>query len=215
MTARSPTRFRVLVVCTGNICRSPQAAQLLRTWVDAAGQSVSKTVEIASAGTHATPGSAMDPCAARAVTEFGISPAAHSARRLAKNLIAEADLVLCMERAHRSTVVKHAPRASRYTFLITEFGTLLEDLLKHGSAEIPRTSSPHTADENCVPWLRAAVRAAAARRGQVPPSAETRREIVDPYRAGESAYRESAAEIYRTLELIWHCWTQLTREKRR
>lgn len=49
--ASQPTRTRVLMVCMGNICRSPTAEAVLRHRVTRAG--LQEWVEIDSAGTHA------------------------------------------------------------------------------------------------------------------------------------------------------------------
>ena len=64
------TKVRVLMVCMGNICRSPMAEGLLRKAVQEAG--LESSVEIDSAGTHAYHvGSAPDPRAQKAVSRRG------------------------------------------------------------------------------------------------------------------------------------------------
>ena len=56
--------FRILVVCSGNMCRSPLAELLLRAKLAAAPSAGADRVLVTSAGTAAVPGAAMDPTAA-------------------------------------------------------------------------------------------------------------------------------------------------------
>lgn len=197
MTGSSP--FRILTVCTGNMCRSPQAAQLLQSRVSAAGRAVAAQVEIASAGTRAVPEAEMDPSAAELSREMGGAPTPHTARQLTPQMVAAADLVLCMSREHRSTTVRLWPRASRCTFLLTEFAGLLEDFVRHQ----PVDGRAFEAAAGCLPdQLRGAVLAAASRRGQAPRHLFCPAEIVDPHRAEAAVYRESATQIHQAVERI-------------
>ena len=71
--------FRVLVVCTGNICRSPMAEHLLRAGLAARGV---EGVEVSSAGTHGLVGEPVQQHASAVLTERGIDHSAFAARRL-------------------------------------------------------------------------------------------------------------------------------------
>ena len=190
--------FRILTVCTGNMCRSPQAAQLLQSRVSAAGRSVAAQVEIASAGTRAVPEAEMDPSAAELSREMGGAPTPHSAQQLTPQMVAAADLVLCMSREHRSTTVRLWPRASRCTFLLTEFAGLLEDFARNQPLDGPTFDAAGSLPDQ----LRRGVRAAASRRGQAPRDLFCRAEIVDPHRAEAAVYRESAAQVQQAVERI-------------
>ena len=92
----------ILVICTGNICRSPISEGLLRDALErrfgAAAPSVS------SAGTSGLEGSGAMPESVQAASELGIDIAGHVARRLTPAMASEADLLLCMARDHRDTV---------------------------------------------------------------------------------------------------------------
>src|SRR5690348_2658180 len=79
----------VLYVCTGNVCRSPMAELLFRSWVT---PDVETTV--ASAGTQALVGSPMDSSSASALGQLGIDPTAHRARQFEARMAHEADLIL-------------------------------------------------------------------------------------------------------------------------
>ena len=91
--------YRILTVCTGNICRSPLAEYALREAVaasDLAGQ-----VEVASAGTTGWEGgNPIDPRAGALLREHGIDPSAHRARRMDPQELREADLVLALDHDH-------------------------------------------------------------------------------------------------------------------
>ena len=112
---------RILIVCTGNICRSPLAEQLLRQNLTAAGIDAVVT----SAGTRAMTGSAMTPEAAALSSQYGASNTDHVARQLTEKLIADADLVLTATRDHRRDVVTMLPKATRYTFTLNQFARLV------------------------------------------------------------------------------------------
>lgn len=88
--------YRVCLVCLGNICRSPMAAQVVQVHLERAG--LAGAVEIDSAGTgdwHI--GSAMDPRAASTLRIHGYFTD-HAARRFDPAWFAERDLVLAMDR---------------------------------------------------------------------------------------------------------------------
>jgi protein-tyrosine phosphatase len=93
--------FTVLVVCTGNICRSPMAEGLLR---GALPRSLRERVEVRSAGTYAMHGNAATPEAVAAAAHFGVDIASHRARLINKEMILSADLILAMEHHHLKTI---------------------------------------------------------------------------------------------------------------
>jgi protein-tyrosine-phosphatase len=95
MTSRGP-RFRLVVLCTGNTCRSPLAAAALR---EALGADLER-VEIVSAGTAAAEGQPASAGAAAVGARDGLDLSGHRARRASAELLRGADLVLVMEREH-------------------------------------------------------------------------------------------------------------------
>ena len=114
--------FRILVVCTGNICRSPLAEKFLQVGFDAMAPA---QFEISSAGTSGLTGDEVTPQIARIANPHGITFDGFRARRLENEHIRAADLVLTMERAHRATVVQMLPAALRHTFTLREFARIL------------------------------------------------------------------------------------------
>lgn len=102
----------ILVVCTGNICRSPMGEALLAAALPAQ--------QVASAGTGALSGHAADPMATELMHEKGISIAAHRARQLNLTLCQRADLILVMDREQRVLVQRRYPFTSGKVFRMAE-----------------------------------------------------------------------------------------------
>ncbi|SFT34041.1 protein-tyrosine phosphatase [Geodermatophilus amargosae] len=123
---RSPaTELTVLLVCTGNICRSALAERLGRAYLDEAFGGRTSEIRLRSAGTHAVVGSSMHPDSARVLLSLGGDPTGFRARLLRQELIGDADLVLTMTRAHRRDVLTLAPRALSRTFTLREAADLV------------------------------------------------------------------------------------------
>ena len=93
---------RVLVVCMGNICRSPVAERLL-------GAASGGKVEVSSAGLGALVGHPADALAAEVAAAHGISLASHAARQFTAQLGRGQDLILVMEPRYREAVGEQAP----------------------------------------------------------------------------------------------------------
>ena len=91
----------VLVICTGNICRSPMGEAFLREHLAQAGL---HHVEVSSAGTHAVAGRPAMEAAERAVASIRGSLATHRSTPLDIGLARGADLVLCASHEHRDFI---------------------------------------------------------------------------------------------------------------
>ncbi|WP_110181076.1 low molecular weight protein-tyrosine-phosphatase [Nocardioides solisilvae] len=101
---RTPGRYRVGVVCLGNICRSPMAHVVLEQQVADAG--LAHRVEVVSSGTagwHV--GKPMDHRAAATLTAAGYDATRHRARQLEAGWFDDLDLVLVMDRSNETDVV--------------------------------------------------------------------------------------------------------------
>lgn len=93
---RVPGRYRIALVCLGNICRSPMADVVLNAHLDEAG--LGDVVEVTSSGTagwHV--GKAMDERAAALLTRAGYDASRHRARRFDPAWRDDHDLVLAMD----------------------------------------------------------------------------------------------------------------------
>lgn len=100
----------ILVVCVGNICRSPTAELLLRRALPGR--------RIESAGLAAVVGAGMEATARALVEEQGLDGSAHKARQLSREQCRQADLILVMEQRHREAVARLCPEARGKTFLL-------------------------------------------------------------------------------------------------
>lgn len=93
------TRYRVMTVCTGNICRSPMAAVVLRDRFEKAG--LGDVVEVDSTGiSDEEHGSPIDPRARRVLAAHGYPVPEHRARRITRAEVREQDLLLPMTASH-------------------------------------------------------------------------------------------------------------------
>ncbi len=116
--------FTVLLVCTGNICRSALAERLGRAYLDDRLGDDAHLVRLTSAGVGAVVGSAMHPDSALVLQGYGGDPAGFVARQLVDDMAIDADLTLTLTRAHRRRVLELAPRALSRTFTLREAGAL-------------------------------------------------------------------------------------------
>ena len=104
---RAPGRYRVAVVCLGNICRSPMAHVVLEDLVREAG--LDDRVEVVSSGTggwHV--GDPMDRRAAAVLTAHGYDASQHRARQFGRSWVEDCDLVLAMDSTNHADVLEHA-----------------------------------------------------------------------------------------------------------
>ncbi|MFY0195278.1 protein tyrosine phosphatase [Raoultella planticola] len=99
----------ILVVCTGNICRSPIGERLLRK--------AFPNKKIDSAGVGALVNHAADASAIRAAEKHGLSLEGHKGKQFTPALGGKYDLVLVMERSHLEQVSRIAPEVRGKTML--------------------------------------------------------------------------------------------------
>ena len=118
----------ILVVCTGNICRSPIAEGLLRDALSARFGDGAPTVS--SAGTAGLEGRrAMAEVGDGRRASWGVDIAAHRARALTRSMPSEADLVIVHGRPSTATTLGGiATDAAIATFTLKELVRLLESL---------------------------------------------------------------------------------------
>lgn len=107
----------ILVVCIGNICRSPVGERLL--------QRLLPEKEVSSAGVGALQGCPVDPLAAEVAAEHGLDTSGHIARQLTPEICRKADLILAMSNDIREQIYRIAPEARGKVLL---FGKWLDDM---------------------------------------------------------------------------------------
>lgn len=169
----------ILVICTGNICRSPIAEGLLRDVLQR--RFAQRAPEVSSAGTSGLEGSGAMPESVQAASELGVDISGHVARRLASATADLPDLLLCMASEHRDMLANGSDRDDR-TFTLKELVRLVETLPPPASDAGP-TNLPE----------RIAAANAARRAGAVPPSRDD--DIADPLGQPLEAYRAIAWEL--------------------
>ncbi|MBN9737953.1 MULTISPECIES: low molecular weight phosphatase family protein [unclassified Pseudonocardia] len=177
-------RFRVLVVCTGNICRSPAGELLMRhLLVGRLGGRAAGRVEVSSAGVRAVVGHGMHPLSRAQLAPWGLDSRADGfvARQLDDAVVDGVDLVLGANVRHRSAVLERHPELLDRTFALREFARL--------SAAVDAASLP----SDLVGRGRALVEAARALRGTVPPADDT---VPDPMGEPEQAHRDAVGLIF-------------------
>ncbi|MCS4274575.1 MULTISPECIES: protein tyrosine phosphatase [Raoultella] len=99
----------ILIVCTGNICRSPIGERYLRMALP--------HKKIDSAGTGALVGHEADESAVNISIKHGLSLDGHSGRQLTSSLARKYDLILVMEKEHIEQISRIAPEARGKTML--------------------------------------------------------------------------------------------------
>jgi protein-tyrosine phosphatase len=185
----STSKYRILMVCTGNICRSPVMERL--TVARLAGHLApedAKRFEISSGGTWALAGSEMSPEAAETLIDLGGDPSGFIARDLEPEMLEAADLVLTATREHRGLAVASLPRASSRTVTLREFARLLGPVT-------PSDIAGRAGSDDPVDRMRAISAAAFANRGLVPLGQPAADDIDDPYGRPRAAYLRAAEAI--------------------
>lgn len=159
--------FRILFVCTGNVCRSVIAERLARREIQARLGDEAGRFRVTSAGTASLDGSPMHVYAVQALSRLGADTDGFSSRQLTAADIDEADLILSAGQEHRDRVLVLRPGASRRTYLLREF------------ARLAAVISP-TAEHYPGQRARGVVAVAARLRGRVPYVDPAADEIADP-----------------------------------
>src|SRR5690625_898724 len=119
MAYRSGDDFTLLIVCTGNICRSPAIERLFRSAFQPG-----SGIQVHSAGTGALVGQSIQPPMEALLEARGVDPSGFTARAVDERMIDGADLILTATRSHRSDVVDRVPGAVRRTFTLREFARM-------------------------------------------------------------------------------------------
>jgi protein-tyrosine phosphatase len=183
---------RILVVCTGNICRSPFIERLLQHELDQRRSGSELGVVVRSAGTAALVGSPMEAQAAAQLVARGGDASGLTARQLTPGLIAESDLVLTATRAHRGKVALMCPKVLRRVFTFCDFADLVAGI--DGPAPVTPTDPRG--------WVKQVTEKAAASRGLKPPLASDLADILDPYRREDEVFAAMAQQVVESMPAV-------------
>ncbi|WP_311203383.1 MULTISPECIES: arsenate reductase/protein-tyrosine-phosphatase family protein [Klebsiella pneumoniae complex] len=103
----------ILVVCTGNICRSPIGERYLQKMLPAK--------KIGSAGVGALKDHAADENAVRIALKHSLSLEGHKGKQFTSSLARQYDLILAMEQSHIEQISRIAPEARGKTMLFGQW----------------------------------------------------------------------------------------------
>ena len=103
----------ILVVCVGNICRSPVGERLLRQLLP--------ELEVTSAGIQALVGKPADKTASEVAAAHGLSLHGHEARQFSAAIGAAHDLILVMEQGHKREIARAAPQLAGRVMLFDKW----------------------------------------------------------------------------------------------
>jgi protein-tyrosine-phosphatase len=113
------TRKRaVLFLCTGDTCRGPMAAGVLRKILDDAGL---KSFEIRSAGVMTVTGLLATPETTQMLKSFGVELDRHRSTPMTVDLLSRSDLILGMTPLHTQQALRTDPKVRARTFLLKEY----------------------------------------------------------------------------------------------
>jgi protein-tyrosine phosphatase len=177
--------FRILYVCSANVCRSVMAERLTGCALLARPGGQGLRFRVSSAGLQALTGEQAHPYTAAALARMGANVAGFVARQLTPELLRDNDLVLTATVRHRDKAVAMLPAASRRVFTIREFARIARHLPDYGYP-------PPAA--GIVERARWVVDAVATMRGQVERGAQSADDIADPARR-PGAFRSCARGI--------------------
>ncbi len=110
--------FNILIVCTGNICRSPMAEVLL---LDMLPKNLKGKIAVSSAGTNALDGNHATHEAIKVMKSYNIDLSRHEARLLNDRMMKDADWVLVMERIHLMSIGNIYPEDKDKAILLRSF----------------------------------------------------------------------------------------------
>jgi protein-tyrosine phosphatase len=186
--------FRILVVCTGNICRSPMAQAMLThelaERVGAASAEASFVVE--SAGTFGLAGQPIEPSAASVLAGQGVDLGPFTARELSAEHVEDTDLILGATREHRAAVANLAAHVVGRTFTIREFARLV------GGIDWAQV----TLDGSMPQTAHSVVAAAVQQRGHLRPEQPADDDVADPYGRSPEAFVRAGVQIDAAVQLI-------------
>lgn len=182
--------FRLLFVCTGNICRSPFAEILTRHLLRGRlGGRAAAAFDISSAGVAAVEGAGMHPDSRAELAPWhldGPLSAGFVARQLHPSTIERSHLVLGATARHRAAVVEQCPAALPMTFGLREFARLAAAV---DTAELPA---------HPVARAHALVERARLHRGLVPPNPDGD-DVPDPIGRSQDAHHLAAVLTHAAL----------------
>ncbi|WP_144143463.1 low molecular weight phosphotyrosine protein phosphatase [Paraburkholderia sp. BCC1884] len=144
----------VLIVCHANVCRSPAAEMLFKFRQRAVSRASAAPIAFHSAGIRAINGHGMDPVMRRLLAERGVASGIHYSRRLDRQLVRSADLVLVSERAQIGAVEALDPAARGKVYPLGKWEDDSDVADPHGGAEAAYRESLVLIEHLVMGWLK-------------------------------------------------------------
>lgn len=113
----------ILLVCTGNSCRSVMAEGILRKYLKESGRD---DIEVISAGVHAIDGMNPTKETIEVMNKEGIDVSNFKSKGLTDELIKKADLILVMASHHMDDIINRVPEAAQKIHILKQFGVKYE-----------------------------------------------------------------------------------------
>lgn len=102
----------VLMVCAGNICRSPTAEYVLKSKLKG------RAIQVSSAGLTAMVDKPADKLAQELAAQNNIDMSEHKGQQISTSLVAQNSVILVMEQRHLEDLCARYPQARGKTFLL-------------------------------------------------------------------------------------------------
>lgn len=112
--------MNIVIVCTGNTCRSPMAEAILKDALIKRGEEIDK-FNITSSGISTTDGLDASNHSISALREMNIDLKNHKSKLLTLDLVKKSDLILTMTKAHKDIILNSMPQFSDKVFTLKEF----------------------------------------------------------------------------------------------
>lgn len=132
----------ILIICTGNICRSPVVEALIRHRFESEGR---ENWHVSSAGTWTWNGNRASTYSTEVMAERGLDISDHRSQVVSEELLAESDLILCLGTGHVEALKAEFPQLAYKIHLLSEMSGAIYSV--HDPLGEPRPAYERMVDE--------------------------------------------------------------------